>query len=267
MALIYVSINLSIIGVVPWREFVPATDPPAPVVSLLWRDLQSRSRHGFHSHGFVDGLWLGVRPVARIFANPLRRGSDGCFSKSFAAASAKEFSARLVGGDRPYLNHLRVSSALTVIDALLVTRILVQFIGQIFAVILLRRSARKWSAVPDVALPIACLVALAGWTFIFVTADKQLILYGLGTLAAGVLVFLVWSKWTERWPFANQADGRRKRTNNPVSCRCRERCSVPDDLVGSNKRRGKPKLRAQQPHDEGKPKSEAALPMIVKAPD
>src|SRR2546426_12141975 len=35
VALIYVAINLSILGVVPWRGFVPASDPPAPGVSLL----------------------------------------------------------------------------------------------------------------------------------------------------------------------------------------------------------------------------------------
>src|ERR1043165_6148143 len=35
VALIYLAINFSIIGIVPWREFVPATDPPAPVASML----------------------------------------------------------------------------------------------------------------------------------------------------------------------------------------------------------------------------------------
>jgi amino acid transporter len=35
VALIYLAINFSIIGIVPWKEFVPATDPPAPVASSL----------------------------------------------------------------------------------------------------------------------------------------------------------------------------------------------------------------------------------------
>ena len=35
VAAIYIGINLSITGVVSWREFVPATDPPAPVVSMM----------------------------------------------------------------------------------------------------------------------------------------------------------------------------------------------------------------------------------------
>jgi amino acid transporter len=92
---------------------------------------------------------------------------------------------------------------MTVIDALLITRILVQFIGQIVAVLLLRRRApglprpyRVWF------YPVPCFVALAGWIFVFITAKWELIAFGLGTLAAGAMVFLIWSWRTRRWPFA-----------------------------------------------------------------
>src|SRR5262245_53510505 len=39
VALFYFAINLSLIGVVPWREFVPAQDPPAPVASMFMEKL------------------------------------------------------------------------------------------------------------------------------------------------------------------------------------------------------------------------------------
>src|SRR5678810_702466 len=59
-----------------------------------------------------------------------------------------------------------------VIDALISTRILVQFIGQIFALTLLRRNQpnmvrpyRMW------LYPVPSIIALAGWIFIFSTAD------------------------------------------------------------------------------------------------
>jgi len=58
----------------------------------------------------------------------------------------------------------------TLIDALLTTRILVQFIGQVGAVILLRRLKpnmdrpfRMW------LYPLPALIALAGWIFLFWT--------------------------------------------------------------------------------------------------
>ena len=82
------------------------------------------------------------------------------------------------------------------IDALLVGRILIQFIAQIGAVHLLRtqrpdieRPFRMW------LYPLPSLIALVGWTFLFVTAEPQFIVFGLGTLAAGVVAFVVWRSY------------------------------------------------------------------------
>jgi amino acid transporter len=90
----------------------------------------------------------------------------------------------------------------TVIDALIVTRILVQFMGQIVGLVLLRRNApdmprpyRMW------LYPIPAAVALFGWIFVFATTQFQVILFGVGVLALGFLAFLLWSWNTKRWPF------------------------------------------------------------------
>jgi len=90
----------------------------------------------------------------------------------------------------------------TVIDALIVTRILVQFIGQLFGLVLLRKKApgmprpfRMW------LYPLPALIALLGWIFVFVTTDTQVILFGLGVLFLGFLAFLVWSRSTRQKPF------------------------------------------------------------------
>jgi amino acid transporter len=90
----------------------------------------------------------------------------------------------------------------TVIDALIVTRILVQFMGQVFGLMLLRRRAptmprpyRMW------LYPLPALVALFGWIFVFATTDLRVILFGVGVLALGCLTFLLWSYRTNQWPF------------------------------------------------------------------
>ena len=89
-----------------------------------------------------------------------------------------------------------------VIDALITTRILVQFVGQIAALTLLRRREPGAERPYRVWLyPLPNLVALAGWTFIFATTDWPVILFGLGTLAGGGVLFLLWSRRTGRWPF------------------------------------------------------------------
>jgi amino acid transporter len=91
----------------------------------------------------------------------------------------------------------------TVIDALISTRILVQFIGQIFALILLRKRAPDQLRPYKMWLyPIPCLVALIGWIFIFATTAWPVMLLGLCTLGLGAIFFLAWSWYTKRWPFA-----------------------------------------------------------------
>jgi amino acid transporter len=91
----------------------------------------------------------------------------------------------------------------TVIDALIVTRILVQFMGQIVGLILLRRHApdmprpyRMW------LYPLPALVALLGWIFVFATTQLRVIVFGMSVLALGCIAFLLWSWRTRRWPFS-----------------------------------------------------------------
>jgi amino acid transporter len=81
----------------------------------------------------------------------------------------------------------------TLIDALIVTRILVQFMGQAVGLMLLRRHApdtprpyRMW------LYPVPAIVALVGWIFVFATTDPRLIGFGIAVLALGVVTFLFW---------------------------------------------------------------------------
>ena len=90
-----------------------------------------------------------------------------------------------------------------VIDALIATRILVQFIGQIGAVALLRRHRQDLERPYRIWLyPIPSLVAFVGWTFLFVTSEPKVIALGIGTLLLGVAIFFLWSWHGRRWPFA-----------------------------------------------------------------
>jgi ABC-type uncharacterized transport system permease subunit len=41
--------------------------------------------------------------------------------------------------------------------------------------------------------PVPAVIALAGWTFIFLTTNIRIIGIGLGLLALGVACFFVWS--------------------------------------------------------------------------
>ena len=89
-----------------------------------------------------------------------------------------------------------------VIDSLLATRILVQFVGQIGALVWLRHRApelkrpfRMW------LYPVPALVALVGWGFLYATSGRTPVLYSILVLGLGIAVYFVWAQLTKRWPF------------------------------------------------------------------
>ncbi len=210
VAVIYFAINLSIIGVVPWRDFVPADARPDSqfVVSIFMERIYGR---GVATLFTAMVLWTAFGSVFALLLGysriPYAAALDGYFFKVFGRLhTSKRF---------PHVSLVAVGvisilcslfSLGMVIDALITTRILVQFIGQVFAVMLLRRSEPDRPRPYRVWLyPLPNLLALVGWIFVFATTDWLVILFGLGTLAAGAIIFFVWSWRTRRWPFADVA--------------------------------------------------------------
>jgi len=209
VAAIYIGINLSIIGVIPWREFVPASAHPESnfIVSVFMERIYG---HRVATIFTLLILWTAFGSVFALLLGysriPFAAAKSGYFFRPFARLHPTK--------DFPYVSLLVLGaisivagffSLGTVIDALIITRILVQFMGQVFGLILLRRRApdlprpyRMW------LYPVPALVALLGWIFLFATTQVRVILFGLGVLALGCVTFLIWSWKTQRWPFAPQ---------------------------------------------------------------
>jgi amino acid transporter len=206
VALIYLAVNLSIIGVVPWRDFVPADSHPQSnfVVSIF---MERTYGPGIATLFTAMILWTAFGSVFALLLGysrvPYAAAKEGYFFKVFARLHPSQgfpYVSLVVLGVLSIVAGL-VSLGM-VIDALITTRILVQFIGQIGAVSVLRRRApdmprpyRMW------LYPVPSLVALLGWIFVFATTPPRVIAFGLGALVLGVLCFGAWS-WTGRtWPF------------------------------------------------------------------
>ena len=79
------------------------------------------------------------------------------------------------------------------IAALLTSRILIQFVGQIATIFYLRSKSTGPAASFNMPLfPLPALVSLAGWLFIFVTSEMFVLLYGVLSLVLGAAAFFVW---------------------------------------------------------------------------
>ena len=210
VAVIYLAVNLSIIGVVPWRDFVPAASHAQSgfVVSIF---MERTYGPGVATLFTAMILWTAFGSVFALLLGysrvPYAAAKDGYFFKVFARLHPSQ------GFPNVSLLVLGVLSILAgfvslgmVIDALITTRILVQFIGQIGAVTLLRRRAPDLPRPYRIWLyPVPSLVALVGWIFIFATTPPAVIAFGLGALLVGTACFGVWSWKGRTWPFAARA--------------------------------------------------------------
>ncbi len=210
VALLYFAINLSVIGVVPWREFVPA---------------EMHHNSGFIVSVFMEKLY--GRPVATVFTAMVLWTAFGSvfalllgYSRIPYAAAQDGYFFRIFGRLHPQKSFPHVSLVViglisigcaflplgAVIDALLISRILVQFMGQVGAVALLRKRRPDMERPYRIWLyPLPTIAALLGWLFVFCTSGGKTISFGLGTLVLGIVVFLIWSWQTHRWPFRAQA--------------------------------------------------------------
>jgi amino acid transporter len=193
VAIIYAAMNLSIIGVVPWREamqskfiaaeFMERLHGPwagsAMTLMILWTSLAS-----------CFALMLGYSRI------PFAAAREGYFFEVFGrlheTGRFPHYSVLVIGV-------LSVMGGMLTLDwvvsALMTARILVQFVGQVAAVHWLRtrrpdveRPFRMW------LYPLPSLVALLGWGFVFLTSGWTFVLYGLATLGLGLVAFWLWER-------------------------------------------------------------------------
>jgi amino acid transporter len=205
VAVIYIAINFSIIGIVPWREFTAEGNQSAQfIVSLMMERIYGPKVAAVVT---VMILWTALGSCFALLLGysriPFAAARDGYFFKVFSRLHPKH--------NFPHVSLLVIGvvaiicsffSLGIVIDVLIATRIIVQFAGQIFAVALLRKNSPNMERPYRIWLyPLPSLIALAGWMFIYLTLDRKIIIFSLVALAAGVVSFLAWSRGASKWPF------------------------------------------------------------------
>jgi amino acid transporter len=191
VAAIYLTMNVSILGVLPWRTVIASEH----VASDLLLHLQ-----GPRAARLVTLLIIATAAAA-AFAALL-----GYSRVPYAAARAGHFFRGLARthptGDFPHRSLLLISGLATlaclahletVVAALLTSRILIQFVGQIATVFHLRRRPDLLARMPFrmAFFPMPALIALAGWLYVFGASEGRVIAYGLGSMLLGAVVFVV----------------------------------------------------------------------------
>jgi amino acid transporter len=194
IALMYLTMNVSILGVLPWRAVIASKHVASDLMLRL---------HGSAAARLITVMIIWTA-LASAFAALLS------YSRvPYAAARSGHFFLALARthpiGDFPHRSLLVISGLATlacladlqaVINALLTSRILIQFVGQIATVCYLRTRPDLLARMPfRMALfPLPALIALAGWLYVFGTSDAPALQYGMGSLLLGLAVFVVWDR-------------------------------------------------------------------------
>ncbi|HEX3467324.1 MAG TPA: APC family permease, partial [Candidatus Elarobacter sp.] len=211
VAILYVGMQIGVLGALPWQQLVPAADGTLPPLGQHVASAIVEQRFGAGAAIVVTVLVL-VTAFASVYGNllafsriPFAAAVDGVFLRAFAHVhSTRRFpDVALLA-----IGLLALPACLfpldQVINALTTGIVLIQSIAQIVALFVMRSRGerapyRMW------LFPLPALVALAGWSFAYVSAGTNAIAFGTITLAAGAAVYLVRAAGRREWPFAPSA--------------------------------------------------------------
>jgi amino acid transporter len=200
MMFVYLILNISVLGVVPWHDIAESKSVASLVVEQTWG----------HSAAAVMTVLIVITAFASVYAGllggsrvPYQAAHDEVFLSVFGRMHKHGF---------PHVALLAMGVVTAigtffdlqeVINMLLAATVIVQSIAQIAALVVLRkrqpgleRPYRQW------LYPVPCVVALIGWIYVYVSASNLSLILSGAWILTGLVVFMVWAKLNKAWPFA-----------------------------------------------------------------
>jgi amino acid transporter len=217
VACLYIVMNISILGVIPWRELAQsgAANSKLYVVSTMMQRVYGQGAARVIS---VLVMWTAFASVFSLTLGysrvPYAAALDGNYFRAFARVHPVHkfpyVSLLALAGVAALFCFLRLAD---LIASLIVIRIVLQFLVQSIGVIVLRirrpempRPFRMW------LYPVPALIAAASFVFILISRRNFLreVRYAAVILVVGILIYTVRSWRRREWPFGGQSmvDGR-----------------------------------------------------------
>ena len=201
VAVLYLSMNLAIICVIPWQQAMKST----AIVSDFMQRLYGQRAANIAT---LLILWTAMASVFAILLGysriPYAASTEGRFFSVFARLHPK--------GKFPSFSlvSLGLASAAAcafsldeLIKALIVIQIMIQFMAQCGAVVLLRTRRRDIARPFSMWLyPLPAVLAFGGWLYILVTSGLVYIVTGLALMGLGIGAYLWRARRRAEWPFA-----------------------------------------------------------------
>ena len=190
VAAIYLIMNICIIAVVPWREAMNSKFIGAEFMERIYGPRAATLLTILILWTAFASVFVLLLSYSRI---PYAAALEGDFFKVFArlhpTGRFPHVSLLAIGGLAIAFSFFALDA---VISALLTSRILIQFMGQILALHSLHRRKdirlpfRMW------LYPLPSVLAFLGWAYIFLTSGWRFAGFGLVSLIAGIVAYRVW---------------------------------------------------------------------------
>jgi fructoselysine transporter len=198
---LYLAMQTSILGVVPWREAQNSKFIVSTFVERLY------GHHAAQAATWMV-LWIALASVFSVLLGysrvPYSAALDGNFFPVFGRLHPTKhfpYVSLLVLGGLAFLFSITLRLE-TAIAGILAMRLLVQFIGQAVGVILLRR---RWgmARLPFKMwlYPWPAVLTMVGWAWLFWQTGPAR-KWGLAEIALGALAFFIRAREMRQWPFA-----------------------------------------------------------------
>jgi len=200
MMIIYLAMNIGVMGVMPWSDVAHSTSIGSAVFEFTWGKTAARVFTALIIVTAFASVFTGLLGGSRV---PYNAARDGLFLSPF-------------GRLHPRLNFPHVALVVMcvitaigtffklddVIAMLVALMVLVQCIGQILALTVLRqRQPGLRRPYRMILYPLPSLIALVGWIYAYVASGWSTIYWSSWMLAAGVIAFLIWAAVQKTWPF------------------------------------------------------------------
>lgn len=199
VAVMYLAMNLAIIGVLPWREEQHSHAIVADLMAAVYGSWAPRAASALiliASWGSAFAVLLGYSRV------PYAAAVDGAFPSAFARVSRK--------GAVPVVSLLFMGLASAVlcfftleslIAALIIVQTILQFIAQCVAVIRLRLSHPREDLYRMPLFPVPALLAIAGWLYILATSNPRFLAIAVALAILGAAFYMMQAHRKQEWPF------------------------------------------------------------------
>jgi len=200
VALIDLSMNIGIIGYVPWRVAAKSANVGSLFMTQAWGPIGGAIITILIVWTCFASVYTGLLGASRI---PYNAAKDGVFFKQFGHLHPKlnfpNYSLLVIGLIMVICCFFDLT---TVINALMAVQIVIQFMMQIIALTVLRkrepdlkRPYKQW------LYPLPSILAFIGWGFVFVSSGKSAIELAVLWTVVGIAIFLVRSFLLKNdWP-------------------------------------------------------------------